>query len=163
TPAIVLEKLIRYEAVHEIRDWNDLRRRIDPPDRRCFAFFHPTLIDEPLILLLDSVSATGPAPGRAILPDRREVLRPHRATSATFYSISNCQRGLTGVTFGSFLIKQVVEEISRELPRLSTFVTLSPVPGFAAWLAHERAREQSAVINPEDRARLALLDRPDWW
>jgi malonyl-CoA decarboxylase len=80
-----------------------------------------------------------------------------------FYSISNCQRGLTGVSFGSFLIKQVVEEISRELPRLSTFVTLSPVPGFAAWLARERAAEQSSAVNAEDRLKLGLLDRPNWW
>ena len=163
TPAIVLEKLIRYEAVHEIRDWNDLRRRIDPPDRRCFAFFHPALIDEPLIFVEVALSEAIPDAIAPILADGREILGPERATTATFYSISNCQRGLTGVTFGSFLIKQVVEEISRELPRLSTFVTLSPVPGFTAWLAHERASEQSAAINPEDRARLALLDRPDWW
>src|SRR6266516_3899518 len=146
TPAIVLEKLIRYEAVHEIRDWADLRRRIDPPDRRCFAFFHPALVDEPLIFA-----------------DGREILTPDRATTETFYSISNCQRGLSGVTFGSFLIKQVAEEISRELPRLATFVTLSPVPGFAAWLAGERASEHSAAVAAEDRAKLALLDRPDWW
>ena len=139
TPAIVLEKLIRYEAVHEIRDWADLRRRIDPPDRRCFAFFHPALIDEPLIFVEVALSDGIPDAIAPILADGREILTPDRATTATFYSISNCQRGLTGVTFGSFLIKQVVEEISQELPRLSTFVTLSPVPGFAAWLAGERA------------------------
>ena len=163
TPAIVLEKLIRYEAVHEIRDWADLRRRIDPPDRRCFAFFHPALVDEPLIFVEVALSERIPDAIAPILADGREVLTPDRATTATFYSISNCQRGLTGVTFGSFLIKQVVEEISRELPRLSTFVTLSPVPGFAAWLARERATEHSAALNPEDRAKLVLLDRPDWW
>jgi len=163
TPAIVLEKLIRYEAVHEISDWADLRRRIDPPDRRCFAFFHPALVDEPLIFVEVALSEAIPDAIAPILADGREILTPDRAATATFYSISNCQRGLSGVTFGSFLIKQVVEEISRELPRLSTFVTLSPVPGFAAWLARERASEQSAAINPEDRAKLALLDRPDWW
>src|SRR5205085_10529158 len=90
-----------------------------------------------------------------------EILNPDRARTATFYSISNCQRGLSGVTFGSFLIKQVVEEISRELPRLSTFVTLSPVPGFAAWLARERVAEQSSAITAEDRLKLGLLDRPN--
>jgi malonyl-CoA decarboxylase len=163
TPAIVLEKLIRYEAVHEIRDWADLRRRIDPPDRRCFAFFHPALVDEPLIFVEVALSDGIPDAIAPILADGREILTPERATTATFYSISNCQRGLSGVTFGSFLIKQVVEEISRELPRLSTFVTLSPAPGFAAWLARERASEHSAAIGAEDRAKLALLDRPDWW
>src|ERR1700737_2263208 len=161
TPAIVLEKLIRYEAVHEIRDWADLRRRIDPPARRCFAFFHPALIDEPLIFVEVALSEAIPDAITPILADGREILTPDRAATATFYSISNCQRGLTGVTFGSFLIKQVVEEISRELPRLSTFVTLSPVPGFAAWLAGERASEHSAAVAAEDRAKLALLDRPD--
>jgi malonyl-CoA decarboxylase len=162
TPAIVLEKIIRYEAVHEIHDWQDLRRRIDPPDRHCYAFFHPALIDEPLIFvevaLADHIlPAIGP-----ILAKDREPLDPERATTAAFYSISNCQRGLTGVSFGHFLIKQVVEEISREMPRLSTFVTLSPVPGFAAWLARERKAETSA-LSAEDRAVLASLDTPGWW
>src|SRR5947207_6851798 len=151
TSASVLEKLIRYEAVHEIRDWADLRRRIDPPDRRCFAFFHPALVDEPLIFVEVELSGRIPDAITPILADGREILTPDRAATATFYSISNCQRGLTGVTFGSFLIKQVVEEISRELPRLSTFVTLSPVPGFAAWLARERVAEQSSAITAEDR------------
>jgi malonyl-CoA decarboxylase len=163
TPAIVLEKLIRYEAVHEIRDWDDLRRRIDPPDRRCYAFFHPALIDEPLIFVEVALSDRIPGAIAPILADGREILTPDRAATATFYSISNCQRGLTGVTFGSFLIKQVVEEISRELPRLSTFVTLSPAPGFAAWLASERAAGQSNAIQSEDLVKLPLLDRPDWW
>ena len=163
TPAIVLEKLIRYEAVHEIRDWADLRRRIDPPDRRCFAFFHPALVDEPLIFVEIALTDGIPDAIAPILADGREILSPERARTATFYSISNCQRGLSGVTFGSFLIKQVVEEISRELPRLSTFVTLSPVPGFAAWLARERVAEQSSAITAEDRLKLGLLDRPNWW
>ncbi|HXN42934.1 MAG TPA: malonyl-CoA decarboxylase family protein, partial [Xanthobacteraceae bacterium] len=161
TPAIVLEKLIRYEAVHEIRDWADLRRRIDPPDRRCFAFFHPALIDEPLIFVEVALSDGIPDAIAPILADGREILTPDRATTATFYSISNCQRGLTGVTFGSFLIKQVVEEISQELPRLSTFVTLSPAPGFAAWLKRELAQENSQAIFPEDRA--ALTGLPAHW
>jgi malonyl-CoA decarboxylase len=163
TPAIVLEKIIRYEAVHEIDDWEDLRRRIDPPDRRCYAFFHPALVDEPLIFvevaLTDGI-ASAIAP---ILANQRQARPPDRATTAVFYSISNCQRGLTGVTFGHFLIKQVVEEISRELPRLSRFVTLSPVPTFAEWLARERTVESSALLNAEDRGALATLDKPDWW
>ncbi len=162
-PAIVLEKIIRYEAVHEIHDWEDLRRRIDPPDRRCYAFFHPALVDEPLIFvevaLTDGI-ASAIAP---ILANKRQTLAPERATTAVFYSISNCQRGLAGVTFGHFLIKQVVEEISREMPRLSNFVTLSPVPGFAQWLAAERAQDISPALNGEDRDRFSALDQPDWW
>jgi malonyl-CoA decarboxylase len=162
TPAIVLEKIIRYEAVHQIDDWDDLRRRIDTPDRRCYAFFHPALVDEPLIfvevaLTRDMPSAIGP-----ILSKDREVLEPARAATATFYSISNCQRGLGGVSFGSFLIKQVVEEISREFPRLTTFVTLSPAPGFADWLSEERAAENSTILSVQDRKVLELLDFEIW-
>src|SRR6266478_4622452 len=130
TPAIVLEKIIRYEAVHEIRDWDDLRRRIDPADRRCYAFFHPALVDEPLIFVEVALTEQIPGAIAPILEVKREPLDPERATTAVFCSISNCQRGLAGVTFGSFLIKQVVAEICREMPRLSTFVTLSTAP---AW------------------------------
>jgi malonyl-CoA decarboxylase len=162
TPAIILEKIIRYEAVHQISDWDDLRRRIDPPDRRCYAFFHPALNDEPLIFV--EVAFTGAIPGAIgpILAKSSDAIVPDRATTAVFYSISNCQRGLSGVSFGNFLIKQVVEEISREFSRLSTFVTLSPVPGFAKWLARERSSE-NPILNPEDLAPLAELDQPGWW
>ena len=141
TPAIMLEKIIRYEAVHQIKDWDDLRRRIDPPDRRCYAFFHPALNDEPLIFVEVAFTDGMPRAIAPILGKDGGTLAPERANTAVFYSISNCQRGLAGVSFGSFLIKQVVEEVSREFPRLSTFVTLSPVPGFANWLA-ARAHEQ---------------------
>src|SRR6516162_1067573 len=163
TPAVVLEKIIRYEAVHQIRDWDDLRARIDPPDRRCYAFFHPALVDEPLIFVEVALTEDIPDAIAPILAAEREPLPLKRAATATFYSISNCQRGLSGVSFGHFLIKQVVEEISREMPRLSTFVTLSPVPGFARWLAGERAKEQSAALPAEDRVKLAALDVPRWW
>ena len=163
TPAIVLEKIIRYEAVHEIRDWEDLRARIDPPDRRCYAFFHPALVDEPLIFVEVALTEDIPEAIAPILAAEREPLPLKRAATATFYSISNCQRGLSGVSFGHFLIKQVVEEISREMPRLSTFVTLSPVPGFARWLAGERAKEHSAALPAEDRIKLKALDVPRWW
>jgi malonyl-CoA decarboxylase len=163
TPAIVLEKIIRYEAVHEIHDWEDLRRRIDPPDRRCYAFFHPALVDEPLIFVEVALAADVPAAVAPILATKRQHLAPERATTATFYSISNCQRGLSGVSFGHFLIKQVVEEISREMPRLAKFVTLSPVPGFAHWLMQERANDQSAALSVDDRAKLQVLDQADWW
>src|SRR5712691_2338995 len=156
TPASLLEKIIRYEAVHAIRDWNDLRARIDTPDRRCYAFFHPALIDEPLIFVEVALTRGIPAAIDPILSDKRESVEAERATTAVFYSISNCQRGLAGVSFGHFLIKQVVEEISREMPRLSTFVTLSPAPGFASWLARERAADQPAALTAEDRSRLEI-------
>jgi malonyl-CoA decarboxylase len=163
TPAIVLEKIIRYEAVHEIRDWDDLRRRIDPPDRRCYAFFHPALVDEPLIFV--EVALTGDIPGAIapILADKREQGAPERATTAAFYSITNCQRGLSGVSFGHFLIKQVVEELSREFPRVSIFVTLSPAPNFADWLQRERANAASPALSDDDRDALAALDDEGWW
>lgn len=164
TPAIVLEKIIRYEAVHEIRGWDDLRRRIDPPDRRCFAFFHPALIDEPLIFVEVALEREIPGAIAPILASGRVDFVPlEKARVAVFYSISNCQRGLAGVSFGSFLIKQVVEEICRELPKLSTFVTLSPVPNFARWLSHELKAENSPVIAEADRAVLSLMERPHWW
>jgi malonyl-CoA decarboxylase len=162
TPAIILEKIIRYEAVHQIRDWDDLRRRIDPPDRRCYAFFHPALNDEPLIFV--EVAFTNGIPGAIgpILSNGSDTLPPERATTAVFYSISNCQRGLAGVSFGSFLIKQVVEEVSREFPRLSKFVTLSPAPGFANWLARER-KSDTPILLPDDLKNLSALDQPGWW
>jgi malonyl-CoA decarboxylase len=163
TPANILEKIIRHEAVHKIKSWDDLRRRIDPPDRCCFAFFHPALVDEPLIfvevaLTRDIADAIAP-----ILADVREPLDPEEATTAVFYSISNCQRGLAGVTFGHFLIKQVAEEISRDNPRLTRFVTLSPAPNFAEWLRRERTSESPRALGAEDRAALAGLETPYWW
>ena len=163
TPASLLEKIIRYEAVHAIRDWNDLRERIDLPDRRCYAFFHPALIDEPLIFVEVALTRGLPAAIDPILSVKRERVEPERATTAVFYSISNCQRGLAGVSFGHFLIKQVVEEVCREIPRLATFVTLSPAPNFAEWLKRERATEASVALSEEDRTALKALDRLDWW
>jgi malonyl-CoA decarboxylase len=163
TPAMILEKIIRYEAVHAIQSWDDLRRRIDPPDRRCYAFFHPALVDEPLIFVEIALTREIPEAVGPILSVQRETVAPDRVRTAAFYSISNCQRGLTGVSFGSFLIKQVVEEISRENGRLQTFVTLSPAPDFARWLDRERNNENSNVLSAEDRAALAGLDRADWW
>ena len=163
TSAAILEKIIRYEAVHEIRDWADLRRRIDPPDRRCYAFFHPALVDDPLIFVEVALTRDIPAAIAPILSDKREPVEPRRATTAVFYSITNCQRGLAGVTFGHFLIKQVVEEVSREVSRVGVFVTLSPVPNFADWLKRERGNPASAALDDDDREALNALDHPDWW
>jgi malonyl-CoA decarboxylase len=163
TSASILEKIIRYEAVHEIRDWEDLRRRIDLPDRRCYAFFHPALVDDPLIFVEVALTREIPDAIAPILSDKREMVDPERATTAVFYSITNCQRGLAGVTFGHFLIKQVVEEVRREWPRISTFVTLSPAPNFAEWVTRERANEASIAIDTDDREALRALDRPNWW
>ena len=158
TPASILERIIRYEAVHEIHDWNDLRRRIDPPDRRCYAFFHPALIDEPLIFVEVALIEQIPGAIAPLLAHDRAPVAPERARTAVFYSISNCQKGLAGVTFGNFLIKQVVEELRRELPRIENFVTLSPVPGFRAWLASA----DDAPVEPESLPLLAELDDPAW-
>jgi malonyl-CoA decarboxylase len=163
TSAAILEKIIRYEAVHEIRDWADLRRRIDPADRRCYAFFHPALVDEPLIFVEVALTREIPSAIAPILAVKREPVDPQRATTAAFYSITNCQRGLAGVTFGHFLIKQVVEEVSRERSRVATFVTLSPAPNFAAWLKRERANANSVALGDNDREALGALDRDDWW
>ncbi len=163
TPASVLEKLIRYEAVHAIHGWDDLKNRLGPPDRRCYGFFHPRLPDDPLIFV--EVAFTREIPGRiaSILDTAREPITAEQATTAVFYSISNTQRGLAGVSFGSFLIKQVVEDLRQEFPGLTTFVTLSPVPRFARWLDAERkAAEEEAALGPETRAALAALDTPGW-
>jgi malonyl-CoA decarboxylase len=163
TPALTLEKIIRYEAVHRIQSWDDLRSRIDPPDRRCYAFFHPALVDEPLIFVEVALTRDLPDAIAPILSGQREMVDPSRLRTATFYSISNCQRGLAGVSFGNFLIKQVVQEVSREHPGLNTFVTLSPVPEFAQWLDRERGAEDSVALSSDDRAALAHLERKGWW
>jgi len=163
TPAIVLEKIIRYEAVHAIHDWDDLRRRIDPPDRRCYAFFHPALVDEPLIFVEVALTREIPPAIDPILARQREIVESDKIRTAVFYSISNCQRGLAGVSFGNFLIKQVVEDVSRDVPKLSTFVTLSPVPNFAGWLERERKIESSMALTEADKVALGALDDPNWW
>ena len=163
TPANILEKIIHYEAVHEIDDWRDLRARIDPSDRRCYAFFHPALVDEPLIFVEVALTREIADAVPPILAARRETIPAERANTAIFYSISNCQRGLTGVSFGSFLIKQVAAEISRELPRIATFVTLSPVPAFAAWLRRELKEDPPKAIAADDRAELMALETGEWF
>ena len=127
TPANILEKIIQYEAVHAIDDWDDLRRRIEPEDRHCFVFFHPVMPDEPLIFVEVALSKGIPGSVQQVLAEDREILAEAQADTAVFYSISNCQSGLGGVSFGNSLIKQVVEGLSRDLTHLKNFVTLSPI------------------------------------
>ena len=134
TPANVLEKIIAYEAVHAINDWDALRSRLQPSDRKCFAFFHPAMLDEPLIFVEVALLNEDPISIQAVLSSERDVLETSEASTAVFYSISNCQRGLAGVSFGNFLIKQVAKELSSQLPQLTTFRTLSPVPGLMRWI-----------------------------
>jgi malonyl-CoA decarboxylase len=155
TPALVLEKLMQYEAVHEIQGWRDLRRRL-AADRRCYAFFHPALPDEPIIFIEVALTKGMSEKVQPLLdPDSPEV-DPAGADAAIFYSITNCQEGLRGISFGNFLIKQVAEDLGREFPRLKTFATLSPVPGFRKWLA-------DAAATQAELAELAgALSAPDW-
>jgi malonyl-CoA decarboxylase len=163
TPAAILEKIIAYEAVHAIQGWDDLRRRLDPDDRSCFAFFHPSLVDEPLIFVEVALMADIPASIGAVLdeaPKNGEIAAD--PTTAVFYSISNCQEGLRGISFGNFLIKQVVEDLLKERPTLRAFVTLSPVPGFADWLDAALREDGARLVNAEERERLALLSDPNW-
>jgi malonyl-CoA decarboxylase len=141
TPAAILEKITAYEAVHEIDSWEELRRRVDPEDRRCFAFFHPSMPDEPLVFVEVALTRAVPGSIQAVLAPERDRVAPSQATTAVFYSISNCQAGLKGVSFGAFLIKQVAEDLAQALPKLETFVTLSPAPGFSRWLADEARRD----------------------
>lgn len=143
TPASVLAKIIEYEAVHEIRGWDDLRGRIDPPDRRLYAFFHPRLPLDPLVFIEIALADETPSSIGSIIDNNRAVSDPRRATVAVFYSISNCHVGLRGVSFGNLLIKQVVATLGAELARLKTFVTLSPAPGFARWI---KTQEGAAAI-----------------
>ena len=133
TPARILDKIVAYEAVHEINGWDDLRRRLYPADRRCFAFFHPAMPDEPLIFVEVALTETIPSSVDAVLSEDRNPLAAEDAKVAVFYSISNCQRGLAGISFGNLLIKQVVAELTLEFPQLTHFVTLSPIPGLCKW------------------------------
>ena len=153
TPANILEKIIAYEAVHAISSWDDLRARLAPEDRRCFAFFHPSMPEEPLIFV--EVALTGDIP-RAIDPVLqidREALPAQEASTAVFYSISNCQAGLAGISFGNFLIKRVAQDLKQQFPELKRFVTLSPVPGLMRWLRG---------INPDLAATFSTADAAFW-
>ncbi|MGE0256567.1 MAG: malonyl-CoA decarboxylase [Alphaproteobacteria bacterium] len=178
SPASLLEKLIAYEAVHEIRSWDDLKNRLES-DRRCYAFMHPSLPDEPLIFVEVALVHGIAGSIQTLLDERAPTGDPEEADTAIFYSISNAQRGLAGVSFGSFLIKQVVDDLSHDFPRLRTFSTLSPIPGFRAWLA-EREAAGETLLEPAEANAIAeattgddgeaadvvalgpLLDRADW-
>jgi malonyl-CoA decarboxylase len=153
TPASVLEKIIAYEAVHEITSWDALRARLAPEDRRCFAFFHPRMPEEPLIFV--EVALTDTIPGNIVdvLQMDRQITSKDTASTAVFYSISNCQAGLAGISFGNFLIKRVAQELQLEHPQLTTFVTLSPVPGLMRWMRREM---------PDLAKQFAADGRPDW-
>ncbi|HYM30777.1 MAG TPA: malonyl-CoA decarboxylase [Candidatus Cybelea sp.] len=172
-PAALLEKLIDYEAVHEIRSWRDLKNRLGS-DRRCFAFFHPQMPGEPLIFvevaLVDGITVSV----QALLDEGQPALDPEKSDTAIFYSISNCQRGLAGVSFGDFLIKRVVDLLTHELPNVKTFATLSPMPRFLHWLEEEASRGGEMLMTEEEHAALApfaeggeadlvaLARRPGW-
>ena len=165
TPAFILEKLIRYELVHEVKDWPDLQRRL-ASDRRCFAFFHPQLPDEPLIFV--EVALT-----KGLVAKIDDVLEssypgsgenePEEPDTAIFYSINNCQAGLRGISFGNFLIKQVADELAEEIRSLRHYATLSPVPGLRAWLQPIRDARSAEWLGPEDYVLLAELDVVDWF
>ncbi|MFL0796780.1 MAG: malonyl-CoA decarboxylase [Cellvibrionaceae bacterium] len=161
TPAHILEKLIAYEAVHEMNGWDDLRRRL-ADDRRCFAFFHPSLADEPLIFVQVALV-------KGIATSVQELLEPNEnpeigdADTAIFYSISNCQTGLNGISFGNFLIKQVVRELQKELPQLKHFATLSPIPGFRKWLVKAMDDKDFALASTEVKQLLQTIENSDSW
>ncbi len=174
-PAALLEKLIVYEAVHEIRSWTDLKNRLEA-DRRCFAYFHPRMPEEPLIFVEVALVGGMSDNVQSLLDEAAPVGDPAEADTAIFYSISNCQRGLAGISLGDFLIKRVVDSLAAELPHLKTYATLSPVPGFRAWLDQRILEEGEGLLTAAERkamqqllpAELAtqslgeLLSRPRW-
>jgi malonyl-CoA decarboxylase len=161
TPALVLERLIQYEAVHAIQGWKDLRSRLEA-DRRCYAYFHPALQDEPLIFIEVALTKGMSTRVQPLLDSDAPVGEPKSSNCAIFYSITNCQEGLRGVSFGNFLIKQVVEDLGREFPKLRIFATLSPMPGFQRWLStagrnNISAELASLLASADLRAALAEL------
>jgi len=153
--ASLLERIIRYEAVHEIAGWEDLRRRVEPVDRRCYGFFHPQMMDDPLIFVEVALTRELPSAIHQIIAEERETIPATEASCAIFYSISNCQVGLKGIPFGNYLIKRVVGLLKEELPHLKTFATLSPVPGFSRWLAKEQGADAPVPASAELRSLAA--------
>ncbi len=176
SPAALLEKLVDYEAVHAIRSWRDLKNRLDS-DRRCYAFFHPRMPGEPLIFVEVALVKGLAGSVQDLLDEKAPVQDPTKADTAIFYSISNCQTGLAGISFGNFLIKRVVEELSGEFRNLKTFATLSPIPGFRRWLDPTLARDEPDLLSDEESASLAsafpaetgtgalagILGKRHWW
>ncbi|MBI3711071.1 MAG: malonyl-CoA decarboxylase [Proteobacteria bacterium] len=158
SPAALLEKLSAYEAVHEVRGWNDLKNRLDS-DRRCFAFFHPRMPSEPLIFVEVALVSGLAGNIQALLDEAAPVGDPRAADTAIFYSISNAQRGLAGISFGGFLIKRVVDQLSAEFPRLKAFATLSPIPGFRAWLDQRFAAGEPGMLTKAERKLLASVQK----
>ena len=176
TPAAIIEKLIEYEAVHEISDWDEMKSRLGV-DRRCYAYFHPRMPDEPLIFVEVALTAGIADNIQTLLAPRGARDVPEAADTAIFYSISNCQRGLDGIGFGGFLIKRVVDQLAAEMKRLETFATLSPIPGFRAWLDRYLGEASDELLTRGERRALAafhgngeadgerlasLLARPGW-
>jgi malonyl-CoA decarboxylase len=153
SPAVLLEKLVGYEAVHEIRGWRDLKNRLDS-DRRCYAFFHPRMPGEPLIFVEVALVKGLTGSVQRLLDQKAPVQEPAEADTAIFYSISNCQRGLAGISFGNFLIKRVVDLLSREFRNLKTFATLSPIPGFRGWLDGALAADEPRLLSDDEAASL---------
>jgi len=175
-PAALLEKLVAYEAVHAIRSWRDLKNRLDS-DRRCFAFFHPRMPEEPLIFVEVALVHGLAGSVQRLLDAREETSDPDGANTAIFYSISNCQQGLAGISFGNFLIKRVADQLASELPRIKDFATLSPIPGLRQHIDGRLKNEGDDVLSSAEIASLVpvigeargaaavrkLLDRPSWW
>jgi malonyl-CoA decarboxylase len=141
TPANILEKIIAYEAVHEINSWDDLRARLAPKDRKCFAFFHPLMPNEPLIFVEVALTSNIPESIDEVIKIDRSITLDEDINTAVFYSISNCQEGLSGISFGNFLIKNVAHKLKQENEGLNRFVTLSPAPSFAGWLTEKSINE----------------------
>ncbi len=156
SPAQLLEKIIQHEAVHAIDGWDDLRRRLQP-DRRCFAFFHPQLPGEPLIFVEIALVPEMPAAIAPLIEKAAQPVEPKQYKVATFYSISNCQPGLRGVSLGNFLIKRVAERLHAEFPSIRTFCTLSPIPGFVRWL--DEVKRRAAELRPVQAQLQAALDK----
>jgi malonyl-CoA decarboxylase len=153
SPAALLEKLVSYEAVHAIRSWRDLKNRLDS-DRRCYAFFHPRMPGEPLIFVEVALVKGLAGSVQGLLDEKAPLQDPAQADTAIFYSISNCQAGLAGISFGNFLIKRVVEELSVEFRNLRTFATLSPIPGFRRWLDPLLALDEDELLGEDERVSL---------
>ena len=161
TPAVVLEKLIEYEAVHEIQGWEDLRRRL-AADRRCFAYFHPALPHEPLIFIEVAFTKGMSAAIEPLLAPDAPQIDPQTADTAIFYSITNCQTGLRGISFGNLLIKQVAQRLGQEFPKIRTFATLSPIPGFRAWLRGIGDSLTAMPLGPAQREVLGRIETAGW-